>query len=436
MRRFKFIPYSAIEPFISEMIRLKVSSKARNEFLKTYQQLGEKIGDKLLRKRASFLSRTLAGFEKNPTYRRYLSLIAWAFKPDLKNIFHPKKYFEGLSLEDKFNRLKEFEKRNKMAKQGDFNFQPMATDKASKIPKKNSGFTRKLNYILKEFDVKKDKESLSEYFEIPLEALETVYNRGLKAFFTSGSRPNVNQFQWAFARMAKFILIYTNEIKKEENFSDEDVLLKYSKGNGIIQDVTQFIKGKRLDYPPKVREYLKFAGNRFITGIMAVRRPIEIPTSIANLLSFNKYKKILDEKQYDDMFHLFLLLKLDNGSNVIVEKNEVINIEPYIHKNDYQAIDISLNNQNMRLSNLLNRTRQGMGDNRFFTYDIVNNNCQIFIKNILKLNNIGNANDIFFIKQDVNTVIKVFPNFIQNIVKMITGFATRINILTEGYGLN
>ena len=42
---------------------------------------------------------------------------------------------------------------------------------------------------------------------IPRWKLNTVYNRGLKAWKTGGSRPGATAQQWAIARLYKFVLI-------------------------------------------------------------------------------------------------------------------------------------------------------------------------------------------------------------------------------------
>lgn len=86
MNHYLILPINKIKPWISEMERLKVSEVARSErgilthFLK-YKSLDENF----IKKRNSFLARTLVSFYKNPTYRRLLSLIAWLYMPEITN---------------------------------------------------------------------------------------------------------------------------------------------------------------------------------------------------------------------------------------------------------------------------------------------------------------------------------------------------------------
>ena len=85
----------------SEAERLKVSQVARSPkgFLTYYKQMKGKLiefvedanslrkaeAKKWISKRNGFIARHLAQFNKNPTYRRYLALIMWAYEPSITN---------------------------------------------------------------------------------------------------------------------------------------------------------------------------------------------------------------------------------------------------------------------------------------------------------------------------------------------------------------
>ena len=55
--------------------------------------------------------------------------------------------------------------------------------------------------------LKFDKQLFENKFKISKKVLDTVYDRGLKAWKTGGSRPGATAQQWAVARVYKFILI-------------------------------------------------------------------------------------------------------------------------------------------------------------------------------------------------------------------------------------
>lgn len=86
MREFKYLPLSTIRQYESEMKRLRVSEVARSPrgFLTAYKKVGGDSNHLIIKwkiKRDGFIKRHLAQYRKNPTYRRKLALIAWAYMP-------------------------------------------------------------------------------------------------------------------------------------------------------------------------------------------------------------------------------------------------------------------------------------------------------------------------------------------------------------------
>ncbi len=85
---YQLMKVNEIKPWISEMERLKVSEVARGPsgFLTYYLENDGKLNEYWSSKRNSFISRTFGAFKKKPSYRRFLSLIAWGFMPKIKTI--------------------------------------------------------------------------------------------------------------------------------------------------------------------------------------------------------------------------------------------------------------------------------------------------------------------------------------------------------------
>lgn len=59
-----------------------------------------------------------------------------------------------------------------------------------------------------------DKRVISRLTGIPLKSLNTVYNRGRRAWQTSGSRPGTTANQWGTARVYKFVLVTLKKAPK------------------------------------------------------------------------------------------------------------------------------------------------------------------------------------------------------------------------------
>lgn len=77
-----------IRKYEPEMQRLGVSKVARSSrgFLTAYKKVGssDKLSNNWKKKRQAFLARHGVQYEKNPTYRRRLAMIAWAKDPERK----------------------------------------------------------------------------------------------------------------------------------------------------------------------------------------------------------------------------------------------------------------------------------------------------------------------------------------------------------------
>jgi hypothetical protein len=86
MREYKYLSLATIAKFEPEMRRLEVSEVARSPrgFLTAYKRAGgnpDNLSDAWRVTRHGFIRRHLAQYRVNPTMRRRLALIAWAFMP-------------------------------------------------------------------------------------------------------------------------------------------------------------------------------------------------------------------------------------------------------------------------------------------------------------------------------------------------------------------
>lgn len=110
----------------------------------------------------------------------------------------PQRYFSGLSRMLKFTRERELLKRKKSK-----SFKLGKSDSFAK-PRK-SHWTLQFHKIYP--GLKFNKSLISKRTGIPVKTLNTVYDRGRRAWQTGGSRPGMTANQWGVARTFKYILI-------------------------------------------------------------------------------------------------------------------------------------------------------------------------------------------------------------------------------------
>lgn len=120
----------------------------------------------------------------------------------------PERYFTGLSRALRFTREKELLKRRRLpySKLGLSNSNKGGTKKKSK-------WTQQFHKVYP--GLKFNKNAIAKRTSIPRQNLNTVYNRGLKAWKTGGSRPGATAAQWAIARVYKYVLVTKRKAPKE-----------------------------------------------------------------------------------------------------------------------------------------------------------------------------------------------------------------------------
>ena len=141
--------------------------------------------------------RLFASGPKVPRRPRHITLTrAW-----------PERYFGGLSAAMRRTREKELLKRRRT---------PYSK---LKLQASNRGAKRRPSKWTQLFhktypDLKFNKEAIARRTGIPRSTLNTVYNRGLKAWKTGGSRVGATAAQWAVARTYKYVLLTKGKAPK------------------------------------------------------------------------------------------------------------------------------------------------------------------------------------------------------------------------------
>lgn len=119
----------------------------------------------------------------------------------------PERYFAGLTKAMQRTREKELLKRRRVS-YGQL-----------MLGRSNKGGTRQKSKWTLLFHktypgLKFNKEAIARRTGISRSTLNTVYNRGLKAWKTGGSRPGATAPQWAVARVYKYVLVTKGKAPK------------------------------------------------------------------------------------------------------------------------------------------------------------------------------------------------------------------------------
>jgi len=179
-----------------------------------------------------------------------------------------------------------------------------------------------------------------------------------------------------------------------------------------------------------VREILAKHGDKTITKASVVRTPVSgVVKEALNVVSLGEFKKKLSAAPYDDIFHLFMLLTLSDGTTVSLEKNAIITmrVKPD-RKGDSQEASPPAG---LTLNDLMANTAKKMGK-KFIPYSAKNMNCQHFILNVLKANQMDTPALDTFVKQDTSDLLGKEDSFLNKVSNAVTDLGAKIATIQEG----
>ena len=257
---------------------------------------------------------------------------------------------------------------------------------------------------------------------------------------TRHTKKPISYYQ-ARAQMRALNAIYNNKNLNYHDYNGQGFFDSLKSGiKNVYGRVKGFITGVRDDYMPSVRKLLQEIQGKKIVKMIVVRDPIkEEIHMLANAISMNEINKFKKEVSIDDLFHLFCVCTLDDGQMIRFEKNaeiEAFKISKIQQIDKSNIFECVVPNQ-ISLNELLDNTRQKIGDRLFLDYNSMENNCQDFIYNCLYHNGYESTNPKMksFIKQDLTKLAKNMSSTSKTIMNTLTDLGKKTNILIGGAGL-
>jgi hypothetical protein len=194
-------------------------------------------------------------------------------------------------------------------------------------------------------------------------------------------------------------------------------------------------KTARQSFSKHSKKILDEFGNCPIILLNVYRKPIfKLINQVLNFISIGKWDKFRGKLAYDKLYHLSLVatIKCNNKiKNVIIEKNEIINISTEYPTSEYTEIYPIDINKYLTINDMLDNALKYMGKNNFYHYDPFKNNCQSFIKNILISNGLDSKEAEDFIYQPMDELIKNIPEYTIIFGQKITSIAGRLSELVN-----
>ena len=198
-----------------------------------------------------------------------------------------------------------------------------------------------------------------------------------------------------------------------------------------------FVTGVRDDYQPKVRKLLAEIKDDKITSCIIIRTPIDKAVGmLVNAITLGKMAEFKKQVGFDEVFHLYMVVTLESGKMIRIEKNAELDIQEVGGINEaYDNNSMTVDLHGMTVPTLLDNTHKMMGDRKFYDYNPLTNNCQSFILEVLKANGHSRMGINKFVKQDLTKLGEQLSGTTKDIMTGITTLGKRVQILTSGAGL-
>jgi len=154
---------------------------------------------------------------------------------------HPEKYFTGLDEKTKIKREKEIEERKEEGIKPPQLYEDLPGDKDAKTEPSKYTKTEGAQKVREETKDNSKEEFIrasSKVSGVAKDIIEEVYDKGLKAWSTSGHRPGATAQQWAIARVYAFLFDAKSGARKaDQHLWDKHLNAKKSiESDAIIND--------------------------------------------------------------------------------------------------------------------------------------------------------------------------------------------------------
>ena len=172
--------------------------------------------------------------------------------------------------------------------------------------------------------------------------------------------------------------------------------------------------------PPEVKRLLEKYGNQKIVQMSVARKPI--------ISLIKKVVDLLANEVYDKLFHLFIIVKLENGVELKLERNQRINFTQSLGLTpDTEIIEVPIN-KDITLSEFITKANKRQGD-LYWKYSSSSNNCQDFVFVNLSVNGLMTPQLKTFVKQDTKNLL---PKWVQSVSDTITDAAASVDSVVQG----
>jgi hypothetical protein len=134
--------------------------------------------------------------------------------------------------------------------------------------------------------------------------------------------------------------------------------------------------------PLAINNFLKLHGNKPIRRIIVSRIPVSGKVQyLAELITLGQWSANMKKLNYEDVYHLFMIVELDDGILFKIEKNSRVDIT--LNNNKLGDTMINITDINNTLNDMFDNAEKLYGNERIYRYDPFKTNCQVLLIDLL-----------------------------------------------------
>lgn len=175
----------------------------------------------------------------------------------------------------------------------------------------------------------------------------------------------------------------------------------------------------------RVNDFVVKNKNRYIVEAKIAKKPISSFLDKAiNLISLGKWNEQKSSFRYTDIFHTFLICKLDDGSLITIQKNASVEVENFHFNKKEIHSELPISLPKVTLKQFLLVTKDKIGEPLFYDYDPSTNCCQHFIFHLISSHRPVSKSEQQFIFQDVSKIFNNMPTYVHIFCEGTTDFTS------------
>jgi hypothetical protein len=185
-----------------------------------------------------------------------------------------------------------------------------------------------------------------------------------------------------------------------------------------------FLSGPRNHKSYRLNKFLEKHSNNEVTSVQIGKKPIISAVSKAlNILSLGGYNKAKKSLGYDDVYHNYLIVGLNDGHFYKIEKNHQIEetkARQADFKNKMYNVEIP-KDKKLSIKSMIDNASKD--DPNFYKYSGLKKNCQDFTKSMIEKNGLIAEDPKILDNQRVDILLAGIPRPFSNIPQFVTDIA-------------